>query len=99
MAHMLGTRRFDMCMRRLFEILGPLTFGLPLIMFAASVPGESEISTNTSVSIFPRTANFEKTLAKAATNDVEAKLTLGWMYDEGVGAPQSANDSFGWWLE
>jgi len=37
--------------------------------------------------------------ARAQTNDLDAQLTLGWMYDNGQGVPSDHEQAFSWWLK
>jgi len=41
----------------------------------------------------------ESIKARADSNDVEAQLTLGWMYDNGEGVPRDQKQAFRWWLK
>jgi len=42
---------------------------------------------------------FEKVKARAETNDGEAQFVLGWMYENGEGAPRDQKHAFHWWLK
>lgn len=44
-------------------------------------------------------STFERIKARAETNDAEAQLTLGWLYDKGDGVPRDQEQAFRWWLK
>ena len=73
---------------------------LTVFSFSWRCPGQAGTKNVRSTGLASNTeeaANFTAIKAKAEANDVEAKLVLGWMYDEGMGVLRSSRDASSWW--